>query len=118
MTERERHSLSSTELIYTYGQPEVFDTAEALRLLALDEAIHPHDAIACTYPSQEAADAFDATNQVVHGHPPTLHLTLADGRVLGLIDLRPALARFGQEPMAPLAPGPWWRRAWRWLHEH
>lgn len=90
-----------------FGRPESFDAAEALRLIGKRGEVHPRDAWACVYQSQEAADAFAESNEKHHGHPHLGHVTLDSGSVLGVIDLRPASLRHGGEITDPALPDGW-----------
>lgn len=72
-----------------YGQPDRVDTAAALRLAGLRGEVHPQDAIAFTYPSDEAAEAFATANRDA-GLSVTRVSTEAGP--VNVIDLRSALS--------------------------
>lgn len=90
-----------------YGSPRHYaDTAAALRLVGKRNEIHPRDAHAFVYPSQEAADAFATAN--VEGHDiDTWHTALDSGEVLGVLDLRRSLKRLGNTITDPSLPDNW-----------
>jgi hypothetical protein len=81
------------------------DTAAALRLLGLRGQVHPRDAYAFTYRDQAAADAWQAATLDHHG-VPSLGTAAVDGAVVGVYDLRPALARLAGLPPAAVATPP------------
>lgn len=83
-------------LIARYGQPAQVDRAGALRLLGLRDAVHPRDVVAFLYRDQAAAGAFAASN-AEHQGIPSLGTCLAEGGVVGVLDLRPELARHAQQ---------------------
>lgn len=74
-----------------HGEPASTDTAAALRLLGLRRQVHPDDAVAFIYRDWAASAAFDAADVGYHG-VPRLGTVAVDGGVLGVLDLRPALA--------------------------
>ena len=84
------------------GHVRVVDAGEPLRRLGLRETVHPRDAVACLYPSQEACDEFAAANLEHHGHP-SLGSYATDGGVMGVTDLRHALPRL-TDPTLPDDP--------------
>lgn len=89
-----------------YPGVKVIDAGEPLRHLGLRDAIHPFDAVASLFPSQEAADAFAAANLEDYGHPNLGSYADGDG-VIGVLDMRPALAQMGGRPCDPLLPDDW-----------
>lgn len=92
---------SGASLRARYGRPLTADVAGALRRLGLREAVHPLDAYAFRYDSQEAADAFAVSNLEHHGHPDLGSYLADDGGVVGVLDLRPALAPHVTDPALP-----------------
>jgi hypothetical protein len=90
------------ELRLRYGTPVTADTAGALRRLGLRDTVHPLDAYAFRYQSQEAADAFAVSNREHHGHPD-LGSYVAHGGVIGVIDLRHSL----EHVTDPALPDDW-----------
>ncbi len=74
-----------------------YDADQALDLLSLRaQGVQPDDIIAWVYPSREAAEQYARANEKCWGLP-SLGITVdANGEVVGVTDLRPALA--GQQP--------------------
>jgi len=96
-------SPTAKELRERYGKPPSADCGAALRALGLREYIHPADAKAFLYPSREAADAFAAGNLRHHGHPDLGSYETPEG-IVGLTDLRPALAEAAGVTADPRLP--------------
>ena len=95
-------------LISLHGIPERIDLGEALTAIGQPEGITPRDVWASIYRDQAAADAWLGSNLAHHGHPTLGRAHLADGRVIGVLDLRPELARSRErvaEMMAGFADG-------------
>jgi hypothetical protein len=90
---------TGAELRERYGRPPRVDSGDALRRLGLRDSIHPHDAFAFLYPSQEAADAFAAANLEHYGHPD-LGSYATDEGVIGVTDLRHALPKVTDPTLA------------------
>jgi hypothetical protein len=91
-----------TALIQRYRTPDPVDPAVALTLArALGTLAVPDvpagDTCAYIYRDGEAADAWLEFNLVHRGHPALAKVTLPDGRVVGILDLRPALGRAREE---------------------
>jgi len=85
------------ELISRYGKPGQGSKAEAVERLSLD--VSPDDIYVGLYRDQMAADGWLAANLEDHGHPSLGSYPLEDGRVVGVLDLRPALRRArGDDP--------------------
>jgi hypothetical protein len=84
------------------------DTAAALRHAGLRESVHPRDAYAFAYRDAAAAQAWQQSTLDHHG---VGHFgTYATGRgpeVIGIYDLRPALAELGAPPTDPGLPDGW-----------
>jgi hypothetical protein len=79
-----------------YGKPEHMDEAEALALArtalgSVTPDVTVRDVYASIYRDGEAAEAWLEANRVHYGHPALARVPLPDGRVLGILDLRPAL---------------------------
>jgi hypothetical protein len=85
-------------MIEAYGEPERIDPSDALAqavaaLIPLPVPVpSPQDVWASVCRDQESAQAWAAGNLRHHGHPVTAYVPLADGRVIYILDLRPALA--------------------------
>lgn len=73
-----------------YGHPETVDRETALALLGITD-VGPDDVAAFRYRDQEAADAYAAANMEHWGHP-TLGSCAAETGVIGVLDLREAVA--------------------------
>jgi hypothetical protein len=86
--------MSGAELRARYPTVTTYrDTAAALKLVGANlDGIAPDDAHASLYPSREAAEAFAASNLEHHGHP-SLGIAEVDGGWVGVLDLRPAIAK-------------------------
>lgn len=92
------HMNRREQLIAAYGQPESIDPADALALarasiVRVDPTVTADDVYACIYRDEGAADGWLQSNLVNHGHPALAKVPLPDGRVIGILDLRPALKR-------------------------
>lgn len=97
------HEQRRRQLEDAHGRPVLAGAGDALRLLGLRDRVHPLDVIAFVYRDQAAADAWAASNADHYGHP-CLGTIPVDGGVLGVLDLRPALAREGVGPKDPAEP--------------
>jgi len=62
-------------------------------LVPVDPTVTADDVYASVYRDQAAADAWADANLVHNGHPTLAKVPLPDGRVIGILDLRPALRR-------------------------
>jgi hypothetical protein len=101
------HEAHRAELTAAHGTPRPFDTAYALRLLGQRAQVHPRDAYAFAYRDQAAADAWQAATRTHHGIP-SLGTAPSDAGVIGVYDLRPALAgEFGAPVTDPGLPDGW-----------
>lgn len=80
-----------------YGVPENIAASDALRLLGITYVTDAADFIGHIYRDQEAADGWLASNLEHHGHPALGTAPLPDGRVVGILDLRPSMARAREE---------------------
>ena len=88
------------ELIKHHGQPDVIAADTALGLArdeGLADGVTPDQVHAAIYRDKAASDAWLESNRVHHGHPALARFELPDGRVVGILDLRPALARAAEE---------------------
>lgn len=74
-----------------YGRPEMVDAANALQTLGISDPT-ADDVAAFRYRDREAADAYAAANLEHHGLS-VLGTYEVDGGVIGVLDLRPQLAK-------------------------
>jgi hypothetical protein len=85
-------------LIEQHGMPVHISGSDALALartaqVHVDPAATADDVYASIYRDAAAADAWLQANLTYHGHPALAKVPLPDGRVVGILDLRPALER-------------------------
>lgn len=90
------HQARHAALVAEHGKPEHMPTADALDLARSSGAgISPYvtapEVHASVYRDDAAADAYLESDRVHYGHPTLARVPLGDGRVLGILDLRPAL---------------------------
>jgi hypothetical protein len=81
-----------------HGMPEQVSAADALALASaagvpIDPTATAGDTWASIYRDHAVADAWLESNRVHHGHPTLAKVPLPDGRVIGILDLRPAMER-------------------------
>lgn len=103
-----------------YGRPEPFPPRQALEKLELGHwktgpnnnpvwisDITDHEVMAFRYESQEAADAWAEGNLEHNGHPAlgSYPDPAGDGAVIGVLDLRPALAALKEGQRGGPRPG-------------
>jgi hypothetical protein len=96
--EGEAHAERRARLIEQHGMPEHISGSDALALartsqVHVDPAATADDVHANIYRDAAAADAWLESNLTHHGHPALARVPLPDGRVVGILDLRPALER-------------------------
>lgn len=89
-------------LIAEHGKPEKIADADALAQAAatqvsVDPTATAEDVYASIYRDAAAADAWLEANLTYYGHPALARVPLADGRVIGILDLRPAFKRMQLE---------------------
>jgi len=89
-------------LTLEHGKPESIAASDALALartalVPVDPAVTADDVFASIYRDDAAADAWAESNRVHYGHPVLAKVPLPDGRVVGILDLRPALERSRRE---------------------
>lgn|ERR1700722_6503270 len=92
-------------LIEQYGMPETIAAADALALaraalvplLEADPGVTADDIHASIYRDSDAARAWLESNLAHHGHPTLARVPLPDGRVVGILDLRPVLERMKED---------------------
>lgn len=75
-----------------YGRPDTVDAAEALKVLSITD-VTPDKVTAFRYRDREAADAYASANLELHGLAVLGTYELPAGGVVGVLDLRPELAR-------------------------
>jgi hypothetical protein len=85
-----------------HGTPESISASDALALamtalVPVDPTATADDVYASVYRDQAAADAWLESNLTCNGHPTFAKVPLPDGRVVGILDLRPALRRAREE---------------------
>jgi hypothetical protein len=85
-----------------HGTPETISASDALAiamtaLATVDPTVTADDVYASVYRDQAAADAWADANLTHNGHPTLARVPLPDGRVIGILDLRPALRRAREE---------------------
>jgi hypothetical protein len=96
------HEGRRERLIAEHGMPEHISPSDALALAATaliptPAGITADDVYASIYRDTPAADAWLESNRVHHGHPELARVPLPDGRVVGILDLRPSLERARRE---------------------
>ncbi len=105
------HEARQARLIEQHGMPEAISAADALALArtALTGKAEPDSAVyrlagvkagdihASIYRDPAAADAWLESNLIYYGHPALARVPLPDGRVAGILDLRPSLKRLEDE---------------------
>jgi hypothetical protein len=97
------HDARQARLIGQHGMPEPISNADALALartahVAISPYVTADDWIfASIYRDEAAADAWLESNLEHYGHPTLARVPLPDGRVVGILDLRPSLKRAKEE---------------------
>lgn len=81
-----------------WGEPERISPADALALartalVPVDLSATADDVYASIYRDDAAADGWLESNLTHHGHPALAKVPLPDGRVVGILDLRPEMAK-------------------------
>lgn len=81
-----------------YGKPESIAPSDALALamtalVHVDPTATADDVYAFIYRDDAAADGWLESNRVHHGHPALAKVPLPDGRVVGILDLRPEMRK-------------------------
>ncbi len=97
----ERHARRD-RLAAQHGMPEHVSASDALALartalVPVDPAVTADDVYASIYRDEAAADAWAESDLTHHGHPTLAKVPLPDGRVAGILDLRPAMERIRRE---------------------
>ena len=78
-----------------YGCPETVDAEAALVELGITD-VNPREVHAFRYRDQEAAQAYAEANLEHHGHPTLGTYPVKTGEVVGVLDLRAAIADMKQ----------------------
>lgn len=91
-----------TRLEDRYGHPEQIAASDALAaamtaLIPVDPDVTANDVCAFIYRDDVAADGWAESNRVHNGVPSLAKVPLPDGRVVGILDLRPAMQRALEE---------------------
>lgn len=107
-TQPDTHAARRAALTAAHGQPRHMDTAVALRFAGIREHVHPRDAYAFAYRDAQAAHAWQQSTLDHHGvgHFGT-YATGTGPEVVGIYDLRSAMAQLGAEPTDPGLPDDW-----------
>lgn len=100
------HSEIRAPLVREYGNPKIVDTAWALRMLGKRDEIHPRNAFAAVYPSEEAAQAYADANSEHWGYVSVGRIPV-DGGILGVTDLRRAWRDLDHPITDPALPDDW-----------
>jgi len=98
LAEIDAHLARRAGLQERHGQPEPIAASDALALaraslVPVEADVTADDVYASIYRDAAAADAWLASDLKHHGHPALARVPLPDGRVVGILDLRPALER-------------------------
>jgi hypothetical protein len=96
------HKKRQAKLIRQYGMPEHVSASDALAkamtaLVPVDPRVTAGDVYAFIYRDEAAADGWADSNLTHNGVPTLAKVPLPDGRVIGILDLRPALQRTREE---------------------
>jgi len=102
LAEIAEHGERRAQLTERHGKPVHYPEADALALanaagIPVDPTAVPDDLYASVYRDDEAAAAWLESNMTHQGHPAFAKVPLPDGRVVGILDLRPAMARAREE---------------------
>lgn len=100
------HAQIRAPLVREYGQPQKIDTGWALRKIGKRDQIHPRNAFACIYASEEAAQAYADAN-LVHWGYVSLGRIPVDGGILGVTDLRQGFRDHDAPITDPALPDNW-----------
>lgn len=95
------HKARVALLVSEHGRAESISASDALALavtalVPVDPQVDADDVYASIYRDDAAADAYLESNRVHYGHPALGKVPLPDGRVVGILDLRPAMERFAK----------------------
>jgi hypothetical protein len=91
-----------SRLTERHGTPVTISASDALAmamtaLIPVDPAVTADDVYASVYRDDAAADGWLESNLACNGHPTFAKVPLPDGRVVGILDLRPAMQRAREE---------------------
>lgn len=95
-------SVRRAALAAAHGMPEALAASDALALartarVPVSADVTADDVFASIYRDEPAADAWLQSNRVHNGHPTLATVPLPDGRVVGILDLRPSLAKLTRQ---------------------
>ena len=98
LAEIDAHLARHADLKARHGLPEPISASDALALaraslVPVDPAVTAGDVYAGIYRDMPAAEAWLDSDLENHGYPSLARVPLPDGRVVGILDLRPALDR-------------------------
>ena len=98
LAEIEAHLARRADLLEHHGLPEPIAAASALAmarqsLVPVEVGVTADDTYSSIYRDEAAADAWLDSNLENRGYPTLARFPLPDGRVVGILDLRPALDR-------------------------
>jgi hypothetical protein len=102
----EDHEQRRRRLITEHGEPRPVKAAVPLELLGRRAEVHPRDAVAFAYRDLGAAAAWTETTREHYGIP-SLGIVTVDGAIVGVYDLRAALAANGAGATSPRLPDNW-----------
>lgn len=88
-----------------YGRPGTVDAGTALGALGIT-GVSPREVCAFRYRDQEAAEAYAVSNLEHHGHPTLGSYTIETGEVIGVLDIRAAIAELKQRYIEEMARTP------------
>lgn len=103
------HGERQDRLIAAYGKPRPLfppKYGEVLRMFGIRQFVHPRDVMIFAYRDQAAAEAWAKSNLEHYGHP-SLGRMVGGDEIIGVMDLRPALAGHVGKPVDPMLPDDW-----------
>ncbi len=96
--EQAEHLTRRAALIEAHGKPKHLAASDAIALArATIDSPDPAQLHASLYRDAAQADAWMSSTAEHYGHSVLFRATLPDGQVIGVYDLRPALARAAEE---------------------
>ena len=98
LAEIDAHLARRADLIEHHGIPEPIDAYRAMALASeslapVEGTVAADDTYSSIYRDAAAAEAWMDSNLENNGYPALARVALPDGRVVGILDLRPALDR-------------------------
>jgi hypothetical protein len=82
---------------------QVLDTARVIRHLGLRDRVHPHDAVAFSYPAMDVYEASAKRDREIHGNEVFGPYETEAG-IVAVVSLRPQLLRQGHPVADPAEP--------------